>query len=667
MHSRLTLCGMFGAFVLLFGLGGSVSFALWGELPNDKPYRNRSLPPSIVKAVNASKRVYGWSNSTVSPYDYCQAMYFKGDTRQLNAMLKAFVPLGKVKGSKVKARILSGSGSGERMGLSDIEDKSFAFNWSVAIAQAPIRSMVLKKQGPSEDGMSSIALEWKWEETGKAWEIEFEIHIDGKIDLGKLRLPLMYEVSTGGRIAGFVASHTGRREAGARGTTKVAIGPTSESASTGGGIFEGPPPFNAAQDLPGAMAQLTKVRHILLEQAGSFRNEGPYCQLRQVFIAKGDVDYYRKMIQSDNVVVRAMAMDCLMEKQGLKAVPTLKTRLSSRAMLSSESGGINGFVTEGQVVRTLMMGAPIQRKVTPQGGGESHTSFMVSGQVPVALDLEILSRNDMAAMHHAAGRHIARLIGTNELVLPIFYSEGPAAAIRLDLPAMRKQAEGMSDAAIIRAVGRVGAGTDCEDVVGFLIKCVNDTHLDAQSRLAAASALTRYGDDGAEKAVESNKVALDKLQAGAGTKIWNTFLLRKRYEGSVGRIRRQDTVADWLRLNDSIESVMKQYAHPMVWEEFRGFLGMFKNNAAKALLKVTQNLAAEIEPWNTYGNIPYLCEFALNTDDLWEAEAKREGDDPPELTLKRLLSPKEYLRLVDNVKAAIQAESKVAAGAAKRE
>jgi len=50
----------------------------------------------------------------------------------------------------------------------------------------------------------------------------------------------------------------------------------------------------------------------------------------------------------------------------------------------------------------------------------------------------------------------------------------------------------------------------------------------------------------------------------------------------------------------------------------------------------------------------------LNAEDLCEAEAKREGRDPPNLTFKRLLSAEEYKRLVHNVEAAIQAESKAA-------
>ena len=62
MNGQLTLRGMVGAFVLLFGLGGSVALAAAGwVLSNGEPYRNAALPRSVVAAINGVERVYGWA------------------------------------------------------------------------------------------------------------------------------------------------------------------------------------------------------------------------------------------------------------------------------------------------------------------------------------------------------------------------------------------------------------------------------------------------------------------------------------------------------------------------------------------------------------------------------------------------------------------------------
>jgi hypothetical protein len=357
--------------------------------------------------------------------------------------------------------------------------------------------------------------------------------------------------------------------------------------------------------------------------------QSPYSKLAEVFLAKGADEYFRKMLRCDNVVVRVMAMDCILFKQGAKAIGLLKSRLSSRAAMSYQWGCIGDVTTEGAYAHYKLIYAHVPRKAraprntaTTQGGifdslpDLPSWSDLLSGQEKVALDIEVLSRNDTAAMHADASQHIIGLIDANDSVL----TEDITAPTPLELPALRKQTGGQSGAAIIKAIGRLKPRLDVE---GFLVKCLNDTGLDAQSRLAAASALTRYSDDQAREAIESNKDSLNKLQADAGTKICNALLIREQYGMDIAPFREDET-------------------------------------AAQALLKLSTSLATEIEPWNTYGNIPYLCEFALNAEDLCEAEAKRSGGDPSELTFKRLLSAEEYQRLVRNIEAAIGAESKAA-------
>ena len=669
MNGRLTLRGLVGTFVFLSWFGCSGALALSVELANDEVYQNDELPPSVVKAINVPKRVYAFLRGGGEAYvKFEHEFYFKGDTRQLNAMLEAMAPLVKVKESQLTAKIIPGPGRDSKWSGLGSEEKEFVFNWSVRIAQTIVYGTVAKEGGQTKDGREITSFELK--ETGTAWRVGVEIHVDGDIDLGHLRLPLAYEVSAGGRIADFVELHKSRRQKDPGGRVECHTTPTEEidpNKRAGSGIFEDDRPrFEPAQDLPTALAQLVKLDPVQPVWINAFGWESPYYKLKPVFLAKGDDEYFQKMLNSDNVVVRAMGTDCILESQGAKAIGILKTRLSSRAVLQREYGILEKAVTEGGFARHLVMNALAGQKAPTTQKGFDDRPHLLSDQDRFALDIDILSRNDMAAMHEDAAAEIAMFVDANHIPRFIRFSNQGVMTFNLkaitflaplDLPSLRKQTGGQSDAAIIKAIGRVRPNSDVE---GFLVKCLNNTGLDARSRLAAASALTRYTDDQAREAIESNKDSLNRLQADAGTRIWNSFLIRERYEKDIAPIRQDETAAGWLRLEDSIRSVVQSYDHPMVWDDFRNFIGMFKTTAAQALLKVSNRLTTEIEPWNTYGGIPYLCEFALNSEDLLETEAKREGRDPSELTFKRLLSAEEYQRLVHNIEAAIGAESKAA-------
>jgi len=668
MNGRLTLCSMVVALVLLSWFGCPVVMALSHELSNDEAYKNPSLPPSIVAAINTPKRVYAFLRGGGGfDVNFQHEFYFTGDTKHLNTMLEALAPLSKVEGSELTAMVVPGPGR-ESKWHSVGEKTEFTFNWLVKIEQVILRHVVLKEH-QLKDGNTSVALETK--EVGTAWRVKVVVHLDGDIDLAQLRLPLAYDASVGGRVADFVGWHNNRRRAPVGGTAECDTRPTSEEkmrAQQGqGGIFESPPEFQAAQDLPTAMEQLVKFNQAQSDGISYNGRVGPYCKLKEAFLAKGSDDYFQKMLNGDNVVVRVMAMDCILEKQGAKSIPLLKSRLSSRAVLHYQLGFAGDDVaTEGKYARERMIDALAPLKTTTTQDGSDDRPHLLSDQDQFALDIDILSRNDTAAMHADAAAQIAMLVDANHIHRLIPFSNQGVITFNqnvitflapLDLPSLRKQTGGQSDAAIIKAIGRVRPNSDVE---GFLIKCLNDASLDARIRLAAGSALTRYADPNAQKALESNKDSLNKLQADAGTKIWNTLLIRQRYEEDMAPFREEKTVAGWLRLEDSIKSVMKKHDHPMVWDGFRDFIGMFKTTAAQALLRVSDRMATEIEPWNTYGGIPYLCEFALNSEDLLETEAKREGRDPSELTFKRLLSAEEYQRLVHNIEAAIGAESKAA-------
>jgi len=309
-----------------------------------------------------------------------------------------------------------------------------------------------------------------------------------------------------------------------------------------------------------------------------------------------------------------------------------------------------------------------------------------------ALALEILSRNDTAMIHGTLGYYvISRSGNANRGVFDSSPLEDDQLAVPLDLPALRKLPHGLSDALLIKAMGRItGICAAPERLERFLMQCLADEKLSPQARLAAGSALTRWSDPNAAKALEAAKDDLNRLSAGAGTKIWETFQLRRQYEKGMAAVRQsrqvhQDGIfapppdtPDANQITAAIVAAAGKYDHPMVWAEFNGFIeipSVFAEKAeqervntrsqaaAKALLRVSARLAEQVEPWNTYGDVAYLAEHSLNWDEYWQAERKRRPEliPPDSSELMQVLSKKDYDQFRRNVRAAVAAEEKAAA------
>ncbi len=659
--------------------------------------------------------------------------------------------MAKVEGSKLTAEIIPGPGKASKFDGSDgasflgDDGEKFSFNFSAVIEQFNFYEMVEKPQPTTTSASTNpAAVEPSFEvkRPRTYWRIRVSICVHGDIDLEKLQMPLGYEAVAGKTIEDFAKLHNKRRRKRPKAGTDPDTRPTTWQVDS-----STPHPYynkriyrqyRAPKDLPDTLDQLVKLNKAQSDGIGAGWSPSTFYKLKRVFLAKGDDEYYRKMLRCDNAVVRAMAMDCMRQKHGNDAFSLLRSRLPSRAILVSQYGCITSTETEGHFARLLMM-EPIEEKCTdPNSGVYSFLRPRMTLEQMAALVLEILSRDDMAAMHDNV---VDRMIGYDEPPRDrdtgtsqpasrpgtgIFDDTLPTkliAAVPLDLPALRKLAGGLSDTAIIKAVGRLKLGADLPEVEAFLIKCVGDTSLDANSRLAGASALTRWADDEAERAISDNRDALDRLEVGAGTKIAKTMFIRRQYEKDIALVRQAYPKKPWLgsssrgifdddsdepdpnQVGQAIRSVARKYDHPMMWDDFCGLVsargggtfygggsgsGIFDDDsdnrdedrelekkkaraqalaAANALLKVSERLADETEPWNTYGDVPYLIEFELNSDEFWQANPQREHSfpryAPPPNSLKGLLSDKEYAHLWRNVRAAIEAENKAATAAGK--
>ncbi len=742
MHRRLAIRAATTAIVLLSALGCRQAPGLTRVMKSDEAYGNANLPAKALKALNAATRVRGIRAVRYDGVNYEHNLHYTGNTAQLNEMLKALAALRGQKGATLSVTLQPGRGcleAGSFGGTKDID-----YNWSVTIEELPVKEGTFTER-KTEDGETVIEMREGDEETGSSLCIDVEICIDGPVDLGALRLPLECEAVAGKRIEDFVQAHNKRRpelyklvapkEKGpdTRPTSEELIldnmpgrgiygmtpdgnspdGNSTDSNSAERSAIEASleeyfpatdPNFVARVDLAGAMRQL-----ILLNQAQAtlptvYNTPGPYYRIKQVFLAKADDEKLKEMLGSDRAVVRVMAMDCLLERHNTNAFKYLRPSLGSRAILRSRVGCVGIAPTEGSFVRYLMMSYIEEQRVDVDGEKHLYLRARLTSEQTSPLMLEILSRHDTATMHQNLASSMFRWRdastgaggGTGIFDAPSAERE-PAAP--LDLPALRKLSGGLDDSDIIKAVGRIKSivglcsipfqRKELPEVESFLIQCLGDKELDSQARLAAGSALTRWADPNAAKALESAKDALNRLEPGAGTKIWETFQYRRQYEKDMavvcqsyaaevgGIFATPPESPDPNEFTEAIILLAGKYDHPMVWEgvgwfaesplvpgtdDGSGRTDALSRAAAKTLLKVSARLAEQVEPWNTYGDMPYLMEHELNWDEHWQAECKARPEliPPAPSAVKRFLSEKDYEQFRRDVRAAVAREEKAA-------
>lgn len=407
--------------------------------------------------------------------------------------------------------------------------------------------------------------------------------------------------------------------------------------------------FQPAQDPAAATSQLLRLNEVQADGIYESGERSPFSKLRKVFVAKGSDGYFQKMLQSDHVVVRAMAMDCLVHTQGAKSIPIIKSRLANRALVHYQAGCVGEIVTEGTLALDFLLYSNLpDLKATSQHSYSPEDGRLLDKGARLALALEVLARNDAAAMNDRAIQ-----AAVDELAIPgtqqsIWATTEPTCG-PLAMASLKQKAPALSDATIVKALGR---NKPCPAVMAFLLECVTDAGLDGQARLAAASALTRYAEAKAQQTLLSQKEALNQLEPGAGTQLCKEMEIRRRLEKEMAPIREMWT--DWEKKKGPTVAVLKGYDHPMALIDCRGMDKDIAQYWAKAVLRISDSLCANVQPWNTYGDIPYQLEFWLKTAEF--AEVRDKGSPTYVNSIKAILSQQEYHRLLHNIQAAIKAQ-----------
>jgi len=231
MRRLLAVCGLATAIILLWGPDNDASLGLSLEIPSSKPYKSDLLPARVVRAINAVPRVYGWGQDSDGCNDGTHYLYFKGNTKQLNAFLKDLATMADGRNATPKVRLMPGPGRAKTHGFLG-SGKTFDFNWSVTLERWRVYGEgVSVARGDTLTTIQKVV--------GRSWHVTVNIYVDGPIDLGTLELPLAYKATVGGRIGAFVYRHNQRVKRTRARRPRADTRPTTEGehVKTRGGLF----------------------------------------------------------------------------------------------------------------------------------------------------------------------------------------------------------------------------------------------------------------------------------------------------------------------------------------------------------------------------------------------------------------------------------------------
>lgn len=279
--------------------------------------------------------------------------------------------------------------------------------------------------------------------------------------------------------------------------------------------------------------------------------------LSEIIVREGNSKVFSELLDNDSPTVLAMGLLCFAKTDRSGAVDILRAHLRHVGAFDFEyyctleqnyadyelPEDRQGEGTTGYEAYLDTIGNFARRLLKDADGSFYGPSPLLSSEDMLRLDLEILADDTATASHHEA---ILSIVWANE-----------EDKVSLDPKTLQRlSAEPFYQT--VKAVGRIGceyAGTpDCvtgelfpkrrqltKQVRQFLIRQLNDSELDANSRLAAASALTRGSLAEIVQALRWNEGFLDGLNDQAlGTRFLATLEKREKYDACLADLRRQD-------------------------------------------------------------------------------------------------------------------------------
>jgi len=339
-------------------------------------------------------------------------------------------------------------------------------------------------------------------------------------------------------------------------------------------------PAAAEDSTEGLLELLGKVDSVGGKHVGYGGGQSRFHRLYTLLKLKEDEFLIRGLLADERPIFRAMGLVLFVDRERADAIPALRERVTDRGTIDVFPRGCVGTrTTVGGLARSLLGNANFiadyDRKLP-----------LLSTSELLALDLDIVIRNDTGPIHEPAASDLRRAIGEKRLAL--------------DLTALRKLSPKRTDTNLVRGIGRLvrwGTFAVNEDVVAFLAKvAADDVHHD-HVRLAAASGIARSTTEKARKALAPLLVCIRKA---GGTDIFEEWIRKARLLDAL-RLKTKVEKTAAVRLGDpSAMSVMEDLAAGARYGN-----GYWPRWAGPAFLRIVARAERGFAVWDTRGGFPF--------------------------------------------------------------
>lgn len=397
------------------------------------------------------------------------------------------------------------------------------------------------------------------------------------------------------------------------------------------------------QDWESMIAQLRKSDTISCSLVGFAHTPSENYALYQTIVSRGNSESFRRMLEDEHPVVRCVGLLGLAKKDGKKSIRALKEHFSDREVVSFVQYDIFSSMTVGSFAMRLVRDTNclVLDPLTP---GYQHIAVpLLSRNAQIGLEIEVLAGDLCTDLHEMAAYELGEAEEAGELVL--------------DLAVLRRQASSLRDYQIIKAIGRLKPS---EDRRAFLIACLHRSKLDADARLAAASALTRKADETALQALRTETDALNRIDE----KRWGDYVLkqlkaREAFDANLEPVRANRSWREQEKIKDKVilafttnhplalGNLLDHPAPVLVREHTDVWQAL-----ANSLIAISSNLDVVSQPWNTYSNTAVQLDLFIRQTRFHAEQTRRltesliaEGQRVPPGLEHRLLTDEECSKI----------------------
>jgi len=356
----------------------------------------------------------------------------------------------------------------------------------------------------------------------------------------------------------------------------------------------------SAQDWDGLIARLRRADGIEASLIGFVYGPSLQYGLYEAVIGQGDRERFLRLSQDEHPVVRCVGLLALAWTEGRQAVPVLRRHLADRDWVHYLEYDIGSSMTVGQFALRLVRD-PNCLVIEDRGARRARVPLLGETEL-LGLYMAILADDATLSVHDEAARELGRAVGRRKLTL--------------DLPTLRQLAPSLADWQIVKAIGR----TQLSDASrSFLIACVQGNELNAEARLAAASALTRHADVECARALRVQRRALNKINGGRwGDFFVETLNARRAHEKSMRPFR---AARSWQEREAMKDHIILTFAcdHPLALDDLVDISSPFTGRKpadvstvrANSLIAISANLDRFSQPWSTYADTAFKLDQLL--------------------------------------------------------